>query len=141
MEATLPTTVSHFPFFAFRSVNEKYKNHRAGSRVVFIDSPAPLPRGVPLTPCVGPPIAAAATLSSSPPHLSYGALVPTQITQGSAHYCVCGEPSDVLRFVSGWTRIAGRGGWVGETTCKGGETKARNRQSSCQVSGVGGGQM
>lgn len=52
------------------------------------------------------------------PTLTYGVLGTSESTKSSAHYCACGEASDVWWFVFGWTCIAGRGGSLWETTFK-----------------------
>lgn len=65
-------------------------------------------------------------------------IIKLSVLYGSAHHCVCGEASDVWRFVFGWTCIAGQGGWVWETTFKAKETnadlsfEAKSRWSSSQ---------
>lgn len=138
MEATSPTMVSHFHLFFWTFARFVIKKTFGWPRVVFVYRLSfSHSRCLPfLSPCVCFPIAAAAALSSSSPHLSYGVLFPSQITLGAAHYCLCGETSDVLWFASGWTCIAGRGGWVWETTCEAGETRNQSQESPEQRSSV-----
>lgn len=114
MEVTLPTTVSYFPFsFSDLSMKNRKVIGQAAGWCLFIDSPTPLPRGVPFFIAVRWfPHRCRSSPLIFPTTLELWRARPNTNHLGSAHYCACGEPSDVLRFVSGWTRIAGRGGWV-----------------------------